>query len=472
MADSLLPARLAPSALPRLVRSLARAGSLQALRARQLVEVVRTAGLEPVGITVAPPADRLPPGAPVAVVVHEPGPPEQRAALLGALSRRTHGPLLAVTPAEWTLLGRSSVGAHLAAAPPVWGELPPPTQLPEPDRRRRDLRRVAGLHLGRYASALARRDRLEAARCARWLRDELELLAPPSRFPPRPEEDADDTDREAALLGAFHAVFAAEVAVDDGDPVPGEACPQGTAGEVDELADALLADLPPWFDEAARALYLLPGPLGTRRSWQLVAVVDDSASLVQGARLRFRLDQHVAMLPRELTRGLLGSAGPAVLTSAAAAGLVRRRLTERPSRRLAIRLHRRLVTGEDVLRAALVGPDLTPDDLHAELAALLLATSACWRRDSSESAFRELAFGAWPAVLHLLRGGPATAPLHTIHEALAPISDPAVSGLARRGERADARAPSSRGRPTTLVRDLGPALIRIQEVAFETEAAR
>ena len=349
MSDSRLPAPLAPALLPRLLRRVARSAAPASLWARQLAERTRQAGLEPLAVALATPSLR--PGAPSAVVVHEPGPPDRRAALAVELGRTVGA--IALTPAEWSLWAGTATGARLAAAGPAWGELAP-SALPAPAALRRTaLRSAADLFLGRHASALAARSHLEARACAAWLRDELELLGTPSHFPPRPEDDARPVELEAATLGAFHAVFAAEVAVEPGEPLSGEVRPPRTAGDADRLAEILLADLRP--AGPARALYLLPGPLGTRRSWQLVAVVPDEELLREAVRLRERLQQHLAMVPPELRRAVLGPTGPVVLTEAAAAGLMRRRLTGRPLRRLAARLHRRLLVGEDVLLAGLGG---------------------------------------------------------------------------------------------------------------------
>ena len=468
VADSMLPAPLAPALLPRLIRRVARGAMPEALRARGLIDAARRAGLEPIGVAVAPTSSRLPPGAPTAALVHAPGPPEQRAALMTDLGRRADSLCLALTPAEWALLSCTADGARLAGSGSAWGELAPPPLQDEPALRRRALRAIASLHLGAYAQALSDRRWPDAARCAAWLRDELELAGSPSRFPPRAADDAPPIEHEAATLGALHAVFAAEVAVDDGEGLVGDAPPQRTTSEADELAAIVLADLPGHAAAALRALYLLPGPFGSRRAWQLTAIVADEAPLVEACRSRARLAQHLAMVPDTLRRAVLGDDGPVVLTEAAAAGLVRRRLTAEPLRRLTARLHRRLLLGDDVLEAALLGPDLVPADLAAELAALLVATAACWRRDASEAATRDLAFGSWPAALHLLRGGSPLDSLRDAHAALAAGVDPAVSALARRGQRPAALAPAGRGRPTALLRDRGPALIRIQEVAVET----
>lgn len=467
-----VPTRIRP--LASFARRAARQASAPHWRGMLLARLAREAGLAPLGVA-APPArgGSAPPSAPGAVVVCEPGPPERRAALLARLGRfRGRGPVLALTPAEWQVWAAGPAGARIAWLPPAWGALPEPSPCSDP--RRRDLRGVAGVHAGPLASALHARDGLACRALLAWERDELETLGNPSLFPPRPQADAGLAEHEAAAIGAMHAVFGAEVAIDPG--FAGQPPPTDTPRSepaVRRLAEPLLADLPPWFEEEVQALHLLPGPWGTRVSWQILALVDDEAPLLRAARLRDRLRQHLGMLPAAERLCLTLGGGPLVLTRAAAAGIVRRRLFGRPLRRLALRAARQVLLGSDILASALEGPDLVPDDFSFELAAMAESTAACWQADASAAIVSDLLFCAWPAVLHLLRGGPPGTSLAEIHESLARSADPAIARIAATARRLPLRDPlcADPGRPVALLRDHGPALVRIQEAAFEALAA-
>jgi hypothetical protein len=472
----LLPVLRSAGPVPRLLaRATRRFAALQASTSR-LAEELKQLDVAP-RCVLLPGLDRpMPPGAPDALVVHEPAPPEARARLLSRLARHTAWPggVVALTPAEWTVAALDPVLSRFDAEAPAWGEPPAPPPEPDPvERRRRELRGVAGAHRAAFAALAERRD---PSLWLRWSRDELEALGSPSRFPPRPgDEDPGSAGELAAAVGAFHAVFAGEVAVDDGAGLPSHvtSTPLRSTAAIEALLRPLLADLPRHFGPTVRALYLLPGPWGTRLCWRLVAIVPDEAPLHGAVRLRDRLQQHLGMLPRKVVRAaMLSVPGPVVLTEASALGLVRRRLSARPLERLGVSLHRRLLLGEDVLAEALRGPHLATGDLAAELGGLLRATAACWRRDARDAAVRELLLGSWPALIHLARGGDVTEPLSAVHAALTGSADPAVAHVAARATREPLDDPGAvdLGRPTVLLRDEGPALVRLQEVAFEAFA--
>jgi hypothetical protein len=158
-----------------------------------------------------------------------------------------------------------------------------------------------------------------------------------------------------------------------------------------------------------------------------------------------------------------------VVTESAIAGVVRRRLFARPLTRLSVRLHRTLLVGSDVLADALEGPDHVGDDLRSELASLVVATASSWTRGGSGLRTTETLFGAWPAVLHLLRGGSPTDPLAAAHQALEASADPVLARVGAAAPKLPLGDPlaADHARPTALLKDLGPALVHLQEAAFE-----
>ncbi len=453
-----LPVRVAPAALPAVVRGAFRRRLGRPGLAAALARSVSGAGLTVADVVLAGPGAG--PSDLLAAVVVEPSPPELRAAGLDAVQIHPRRPVAVVTARAWEALKRSPAGVA------GFG----------PGDRRALLRAASDGYLHRLDPDGVKMGRAAAAH----LRDQLEALGSPVRFPPRPGPDAVPAGVLASALGAFSVVFGGEVAIDPGEPLRerdvAASPPARGADGIAALFDPLLLDVPRHFGEAVRALYLLPGPLGTRRSWQLVAVVADDAPVHAAAALPRRLRQHVAMLDAGAVRGACGGrAAPVVVTESALAGVVRRRLFGRPTRRLAIRRHRRLLLGTDVLATgdapAFAGPDHVRDDLAAELGSLVAATAACWTRGASGLATTELLFGAWPAVLHLIRTGDPLAPLAAAHEALASSADPAQArtGAAARKLGAALGDPfaADLSRPKALLRDFGPTLVRLQDASFE-----
>jgi hypothetical protein len=197
--------------------------------------------------------------------------------------------------------------------------------------------------------------------------------------------------------------------------------------------------------------------------------VPDDAPLHRAAALRRRLGSHVAMLPRDLAAGaLLGTGEPVVVSVGALRGQLLRRLWRRPLRRLAIRLGARRILGEDALYDGLRGADVAGADLRGELAALTTATAAAFCGGRADEA-RDLLFGAWPRTLALLSRRPATEPLASVHADLAGRTDRALSrvGSAAPGQPWGDPVALDRGRAAPLLREWGPALIRLQEFALE-----
>ena len=151
------------------------------------------------------------------------------------------------------------------------------------------------------------------------------------------------------------------------------------------------------------------------------------------------------------------------------AAVLRRRLSARPLDRLGWRLHRTPLVGSDGLLAAFEGPDHVRDDLRSELASLVLATATAWSRSGTGLRTTETLFGAWPAVLHLLRDGDPTDALSAAHDVLVTSADPALARVGAAASKLHLGDPlaADHSRPAALLRDLGPALVRLQDAAFE-----
>ena len=443
--------------------------------AERIVDLLVASGLQPISVLAAAPspwAQRF-----SAVVVHEPSSPEVRAtALLQLSSAGLAGQrVLCLTPAEWTQWSRGTSAAFLDTSSPLWGSPQVPSPPGSPDEVRRDrLREASGQFLGAFHRALWANSP-EMAAIAGEIRDRLERDVPPVDFPARLDADAGALDLHSSVLGAFHQSFAREVATDgSGELWPADAPSPGlcrSAEAVCDLLTPLLADLPSkLLGDEVLALYLLPGPFGTRLSYELLAVVSDDAPLDRSALLRLRLQQHLRMLPRRQVEATFGLGGRVlVLPDSALRGLLRRRLFVRPLRRLAIRTHRVLLGGEDVIAQGLEGPEFSPRDLGVEFAALVEETQALWFSDSCALAAHELMYGAWPALLNLIRGGASTDSLGTAHERLGGFPDPAQQFIGENGSNPGWSEPGSAnmGRAREFLRDRGPMLVRIQEVAGE-----
>ncbi len=465
MVQSNLPVRVRRTQLPARVRSWLDRRLPRAPVGRSLAQLARSCGLLPSSVLVAGPG--APPDAPLALVVHDAASPERRADFLAALRKRPTATVLALTPAELQLWWATSGGHRMRCAELAWGdELGLPALSPALSRMQA-LRRSCGLFLEDLptAAAEARWEAFSALACA--ARDLLEELGPASRLPPRSSLDSGPRELLASTLGAFHVVLGAELPAEPGElAVP---TPEPDA-ILSPLTEPLLADLARPLEDWLEALYLLPASVGTRLSWRLVAVVPDEAALHEAAGLRWRLHQHLAMLPDEVRRGAsVGCEGPAVVTRAALHGALGTGLVRRPLQRTAARSRRQLLLGEDVLSETLAGPVLLEGALRQEAAQLIAATAEAWGRGSSVAGTLELLFGAWPVLLHLVRGGGVEDALEGIHEDLAGSSDPglaAVGSAALSSSWGDPLA-VDRGRPTELLRSLGPSLVRLQETCIE-----
>ena len=455
-----LPARVR-SGLPTLARRVRRGLAGRTLEVRGVLARARAAGLEPLSVLLCEDRVGMPTSAPTVLVVHRPGRAESRAQLAQSLAA---GGALALTPAEWSFFAAGPTGLRFAATGPAWGD--PVDPAPGGTSRRAALAEAARMYLRELPAAGG--DRVVTRTIAGRLRDDLALHGVPSRFPDVPPRSADPVDWLTASLGVFHAVFAGETLVDSGTGLEGSASPQRSTEPTRALLAPMIHDLPASFGDEMQALYLLPGPWGTRLSWQLMAVVRDDAPLHLAARLADRLRQHLAMVPVRTLGATPGSPGPVVLTVGAARGLVRRRLFDRPLRRLAVRLHRQTLVGDDVLADAVQGPDWTDGDLRAEVARLYEATAAAWRaRTSAEVA--DLLFGAWPAVLFLARGGSPLEPLAAAHADLARGSDRALArvGAAARGLQPGEPLAVDLTPPVRLLESWGASLLRLQEATTE-----
>jgi len=421
-----------------------------------------------------------PPGSePGLVLIHATTTPHQRTGLLQALSEElpaSSARVLALSESEWPLWRDTSGLARSLPEAAHWGTLPvagaPASAL---QVRTAVLRRAAGL----YVDDLPRRLGLDASReevaglCAS-LRDLLAEVAVPARFPALPPSSVSLHEQVAAAIGVFHAALGGESEV----AAPGAGAaevaafpPPRTAAPARELVAPLLADLPRPIAEQMRALYLLPGPWGTRHRWRLCAVLPGDAPLLQAAGLRRHLQQHLRMLPLRDRAAILGQDERLlVLTEDALAGLLTRRLFQRPLFGLSIRAHRQLLLGEDVVgQLALADEYCSGADIRAEVAGLIAETGSCWRDLPASLAVRDLLFGAWPALLHLARGGAATDSLAAVHEGLCSSTD---SALSRVGSAASSQAwgdPSyvDLSRSRELLRQWGPCLLRLQEATVE-----
>ena len=176
------------------------------------------------------------------------------------------------------------------------------------------------------------------------------------------------------------------------------------------------------------------------------------------------------MLPEGVRRGTsVGCSGPTVVPRAALHGALGGGLVCRPLQRTAARGRRQLLFGDDVLAETLAGPLLLKGALRGEAAQLVAATAEAWGRRGSVAGTLELMFGAWPTLLHLLRGGGVDDALEGIHEDLAASSDPGLAAVGEAALRSSWGDPLAvdLGRPTELLRSLGPSLVRLQEACIE-----
>ena len=427
------------------------------------------------------------PSAPALVVIHESAGPEVRARFLDQLAARglSGQGCLCLTPAEWGIWSRSSDSLGLDLGRPLWGA--PQRASASVDQsasRIARLRTCSGLFWTAFHRALAAGGATVLS-LGEELRDRLEQEVSPTTFPPRWLPDADLKVIHASVLGALHTTFAGEVAVDPvplcDEPMPGGgqgdnlAVPYRTVAAVEELVATLLADLPSHFiGSEVLALYLLPGPVGSRLSWSLVAVVPDSAALERCADLRFRLTQHLRLLDRRAAQAVFeGNGGVVVVPSGSVAGMLRRRLFSSPSRRVTVGRHRILLLGEDVLSEGLVGPETGVGDAAQDLACVIQELQSLWAKPSRACDVHDLFYGRLPALIHWARTGAIGAPLSVAHSLLAESVDPAQAFAGKEGQRETWCHPSTAdlGRAKEFLRDRGPMVLRLQEVAVEAVLA-
>ena len=430
-----------------------------------LVAEARRAGLTPLSVLEGPAGfPGVPSDAPSKVLVHEPAAPDVRAGFLTSVAGQG---VLALSTREWEIWSEGCSGRLIG--PTAWGTVLGADTEDDDEGRRRRLRQAADLIWTALPPTLDRGAPPDAIRhVASAFRSLCSRETLPSRFPAIAPADAPADAVYAALLGVAHATFAGEVASEPGTPLPPEAgLPMSPA--VERFARLLRADVPAHLRADLLGLYLLPGPLGAAHHHRLVAVVPDDEPLHRAASLRRRLHAHLGMLPRDLVAGLFhGGLAPLVLTRAALWGHLRRRLWRRPLRRLSIRLDGHLLLGDDVLLEGCDGLDFTPADLRHEVAAAITATGAVFAGGTAGQA-RELLFGCWPRIISLLGGGDPVTPLADIHADLAGRTDPAVSRVGSGAAAQPWGDPLSldRGRAEPVLRDWGPTLIRMQEVALE-----
>jgi hypothetical protein len=234
----------------------------------------------------------------------------------------------------------------------------------------------------------------------------------------------------------------------------------------------LLADLPTDFiGPDVLALYLLPGPVGSRLSWSLLAVVPSEAALDRCAALRFRLAQHLRLLPQREVQSVFGaSGGVLVMPLSSLAGMLRRRLFGAPSQRLTIERHRQLLVGEDVIDTVLEGPAASPEDLAPELAGVMEAVQALWSGSSRACDIHDLFYGRLPALIHRARTGTWSGSLAEAQSMLAESVDPAQAFAGKEGLKEAWCDPvtADLSRAREFLRDRGPMVLRLQEVAVET----
>lgn len=434
------------------------------------------AGVAPIAVLELPRRTVASSAQPVLVLIHAKTTPEVRVGLLEALAEEfpVPGPrVLALTELEWPLWKLASRWASPFAEVAAWGTLPSPGASASVEQARLGvLRRAAGLYLDELHLRLSLdAPAEEIAALGGTMRDLLAEVSVPARFPAVPAALATVEEQYAAAIGVFHAALGGE---SEGEKLRGseaEACsPLRTASAARKLVAPLLADMSIPTVARMRALYLLPGPWGTRHQWRLVAVLPGDAPLLDAAALRRHLQQHLKMLPARRRDAVFGERGaPLVVTEQALSGLLTRRVFARPLSCLSVLAHRQLLVGEDVVSQAGAGMQFSPEDLVAEVVALVEQTGACWTEDPGSLRVRDLLFGAWPAVLHLARGGSVSDSLALIHESLRSSTDPALS---RVGSAASTQAwgdPSfvDLSRSKELLREWGPTLLRLQEATLE-----
>jgi len=429
--------------------------------ARLVAKALRDAGLEPVGVRLG--------ARPVAVV--RPCAPELRAAALRSFHGRFRGGTPVLTPGEYVVWALAAGGGAAD-----WGELPATAAPDDVTARRRTLRRASGLLLHDIPAALVRIGRRPGARsdataAVLRLRALLERVASPAGFPPLPGRDARARELHRTAMGAAHVAFAGAAMEEPGPSFAAAAvaeAPARTARAVASLFAPLVADLGGPTREALRSLVLLPGAVGTRHAWTLLATVDDDAPLHRAAAVRDALQGHLAMLERPVA-ACVAPLAPVVVTASTLHGMIAGRLFRRPLRRLAARLHRIVLSGPDPVGDP-PGLDASDADRRAEVAALLGASATAWTLSARAVDVEDLVFGAWPAAIHHAGWGDPHASQASILAALARRTDPALARVGSGASRRPWGDPEAvdRGRARGFLRDWGPALVRLQEVAVES----
>ena len=407
------------------------------------------------------------------LLIHASSPPQLRARFLEEVAEEFNSPgeqVLALSEAEWPLC-YVALGL-LPRSEGLWGTLPPVEQAPSHMSRDRILRASAGLYMDDLHVLLASvGNREEVSQLCTVLRDLLAEVAVPARFPELPPPDASVEELYAASIGVFHAALSGEQRCSDVPSHSVKSPAARTAGAAEKLLAPLLADISEPALAQLSALYLVPGPFGTRHRWRLLAVVPGAAPLQAVAALRRNLQQHLSMLDSRAYASVMDEGrAPIVVTETALEGLMGGRLFVRPLSALAFSAHSQLLAGTDVL-AEMPAPteNSLQEDLHVEFSGLLLETRSCWLKDRGSLAVRDLLFGAWPSVLHLARGGAPSASLASIHEELSRSIDPALSRVGSAASSQGWGDPScvDLSRSRELLREWGPTLLRLQEATME-----
>jgi hypothetical protein len=163
------------------------------------------------------------------------------------------------------------------------------------------------------------------------------------------------------------------------------------------------------------------------------------------------------------------SGGVLVIPLSSLAGMLRRRLFGSPSRRLTIERHRQLLVGEDVIDTVLEGPTASSEDLAPELAGVMEAVQRLWSGPSRACDIHDLFYGRLPALIHRSRTGTWSGSLAEAQSLLAESVDPAQAFAGKEGIKEAWCGPATAdlGRGREFLRDRGPMILRLQEVAVE-----
>ncbi len=443
---------------------------------KALADAAWDCGVEPIAVLAPQPRPGL--VVPPLVLQHAPAPPESRAALFGSLQRvagKESAAPLALSPREWEILLAGEGGLWGPGADVLWGT-PLPLRSEGIDPRRLTLRAAAALIWDRLPRSLWRPVAssslaLESAA----LRTLLAPVSEPFRFPPIVSAEASPVDREAAVLGMVHVAFGAHPP-SQGETGPqawpqAEAAQRGAAAGIRSL-EGWQADLPKRLPPWAQSLALVPGPWGSRRAFRILAVVDDEAPLREAALWAEHLRQLLGALDTRAASGVFGgSPRLLLLTEAALRGLLGSGLFAEPLQGAAMVLHSLPLAGRPLLGGGLAAATPLPsaDDRVVEASALVMGTAGAWSSGATTLCVSDLLYGRWPALLDLCRGGGMQRSLAFVHEDLARRIDPAESRVGSTALRSPwwDSAEVDLGRPSALLRNWGPTLIRLQEACVE-----